>query len=170
MLSILAAAGVPGKNVLAQQTTAATDLYDDPNANGVAFFSGQNYYFLPQLKQPTAEAADYFKYMKRVSPSADATSGLASLTFSDVVTIWRAAKAIGWNKLTSKALYTYMNTKADGKLQVFMASTLHKVPGLPGMKQPNMFLWRLQNRKAVPLGKWDAFTPCGTPKECGPSK
>src|SRR5262249_52372137 len=153
----VSAAGYPAKDVVMYPVATASSMYSAADANGVVFMSPFAWYFLPQVAQPAGDAVTYFKYMKQVSPKADPTEPESAVNFAQLVTVWRAAKAIGWQAFDAKSLATYLSTKAAGNLDVFMAGKAARVPGDAAVKQPNVFLWRFQDKKALPLGWWDGY-------------
>lgn len=131
--------------------------------NGLTFVSGWE---TPIKQNSNAQIQTFLKYMRTASPGSDPDAQLTLPAFQDITTIWEAAKAVGFTKITGRSLQNYMNTKAVGHLQIFGSLDVGKVPGSPGVKQPFSNLSQWKNGKLVDLGWWQANSTCSSAKTC----
>src|SRR5262249_49462445 len=145
-------AGYPMSKTL-MTPIATSSFFSNPKTNGLMVQSAGQ---LPLPSNPNRDVQSYLKFMKSGAGGADPSAQLSLPGFQMLTTIWQAGKAIGFNKLTGRALVTYMNTKAAGRLHITASRVISKVPGAAGLKQPyvHFYRWNESAKKLVDGGWW----------------
>jgi ABC-type branched-subunit amino acid transport system substrate-binding protein len=119
---------------------------------------------IPQNTNPDVQA--YVKALKQFAPGTDPLGTFTPIAFSQVVTIWKAAQAIGFNKVTGPEIKDYMLNQAQGNLQVPLGRVVTLVPGYPGMKQPYFHVVRWTGTGIDSLGWWSGWGSCSSQASC----
>lgn len=163
-LATITAAGFPIDKVITVPTGTKGWLAD-PKAPGIRIITRSGY---PVEQSTDPDVQTFLKYMQKYSPGTDPVEGSLSLpAFSQILMIWDAAKAIGFDKLTGQALHDYMNNEAPGKLKIFSAhGTVVVPPRFVGVKDPYQRVLRWTGTELADEGWWASDWACTSVTDC----
>jgi ABC-type branched-subunit amino acid transport system substrate-binding protein len=162
VVNAITTAGFPMSKVL-MSPVLSQGFFSSPKSSGVMFESGWG---IPVTQNSDSDVQTFLQYMRSDSPGTDPLTQLAVPAFQELTTIWQAAKAVGFSKVTGTAIHDYMLNEAAGRVRVLAGQPVTKVAGEPGVRQPWAQLYRWTGGKLVDLGWWYGYSACTSQQDC----
>ena len=143
---------------------AEADFFSTPAVAGLLVEEAAQ---LQLASNPNPDVRIFRKDLREFSPGSNPFGQLSLEAYQDVIMLWQAAEAVGFSKMSGRAIEKYINTKAAGKLDIWAATPVTRTPGQPGVKGSYMAIMRVNaGAKLTQLGWWPALTPCRSKATC----